>query len=292
MFLARHSRPLGASVTKSCLRLEIGGTVGNLDPAQVLIGLTGLTADCGPMLAAHRDGTRAEYSRMPCSVLNPVGGLDHVPVEQLAVIGKFAIPFGGLTRGRLAAGETLIVNGATGNFGSGGVVVGLALGASRVIAAGRQRSTLDELEACGGGRVVGVTLTGELERDRNALREAAGGGANVALDFVGGATDPSSTLATLTSLRRGGRMVLMGSLRAPLPLDYGQMLMNDWEILGNFMHRSSAVRMLLDMVRAGLLNLAQVRTQCFEFEELPQAIEAARTMRGLQATVVQCSRDT
>lgn len=53
-------------------------------------------------------------------LLNPVVGLDHVPVEQIAVIGRFAIPSGGLARDRLAAGENLIVSGATGHFGSGG----------------------------------------------------------------------------------------------------------------------------------------------------------------------------
>src|SRR5262245_19317745 len=80
------------------------------EPAQVLIGLTGISGDSGAMLAAWPDGTLADYALMPASCLVPLQGLDHLPEERLAALGKFAVPIGGLHRGRLAAGETLIVN--------------------------------------------------------------------------------------------------------------------------------------------------------------------------------------
>jgi alcohol dehydrogenase len=37
---------------------------------------------------------------------------------QLAVLSRCAVPFGGLLRGRLTAGETVVVTGATGAYGS------------------------------------------------------------------------------------------------------------------------------------------------------------------------------
>ena len=58
-------------------------------------------------------------------------------------IGRCIIPFGGLLRGRLAAGETLVVNGATGAYGTAAVLLGVAMGAVRVIAAGRNRDALE-----------------------------------------------------------------------------------------------------------------------------------------------------
>lgn len=42
------------------------------------------------------------------------------------------------------------------------------------------------------------------------------------LDTVGGATDPSATLAALNALRRNGRLVLMGSMTVDLPVSYMQ----------------------------------------------------------------------
>ncbi|WP_293381636.1 hypothetical protein [Phenylobacterium sp.] len=83
-------------------------------------------------------------------------------------------PLGGLLRGRLAAGETLVVNGATGYFGSSAVLLGLALGAERVVAAGRSADVLDQVRAAGGPRIRTVVLTGEAGADAEPLIDAAG----------------------------------------------------------------------------------------------------------------------
>jgi alcohol dehydrogenase len=258
------------------------------EPAQILVGLTGISPDSGPMLAAWGDGTFSQQVLMPASVLAPLDGIEALPVERLASLGKFGVPLGGLLRGRLASGETLVVNGATGYFGSAAVLLGLALGAERVIAAGRSGDTLERIREAGGGRVRSVVLTGEVEADAKALKEAAGGrGAHLAFDQVGGASDPSSTLAALKSLQRGGRLVLMGSMTAPLPITYGELMVNDWEVIGNFMYRASAFRTLVALVRAGLLDLDKVNITSFPMQDLPQAMDQAAQMRGLDCTVVR-----
>ncbi len=56
---------------------------------------------------------------MPANAVTPLDGLDAVPAAQLAALGKFLVSFGGgLLRGALQPGETLVVNGASGIFGS------------------------------------------------------------------------------------------------------------------------------------------------------------------------------
>ncbi len=47
------------------------------------------------------------------------------------------VPYGGLLAANLQAGRTLLVSGATGNFGSAAVAVALAMGAGCVVAPGR-----------------------------------------------------------------------------------------------------------------------------------------------------------
>lgn len=260
------------------------------EPAQVLIGLTGISPDAGPMLAAWGDGTLAERVVMPASVVAPLDGLDGIPAERLATVGKFVVPLGGLLRGRLAPGEALVVNGASGYFGSAAVLLGLALGAERVVAAARPSPALDSLVRAAGQRVVPVALTGDVDADARALKAAAGGrGAHLAFDQVGNASDPNSTLAALKSLRRGGRLVLMGAMTAPLPLTYGELMINDWEVIGNFMYRPGAFQTLASLLRSGLLDLGLVRLSTFGFKELPAAMERAAEMRGLDCTVVTMS---
>jgi alcohol dehydrogenase len=112
------------------------------DPAQILIGLTTMGAGTAAMQADWRDGTLAELALSPAATVTPAEGLDAVAAAQLAVLNRTIVPYGGLLRGRLAAGETLIVNGATGAYGTPAVLLGLALGAARVLrqAAMRRRS--------------------------------------------------------------------------------------------------------------------------------------------------------
>jgi alcohol dehydrogenase len=112
------------------------------------------------------------------------------------------------------------------------------------------------------------------------------GGAHVAFDMVGRATDPDATLAALRSLRRGGRLVLMGSVDVPLCISYGEVMVNNWEIIGNFMYPNSAYRRLLDLVRTGMLPLDAATVTAFSLPGLPAAIEAAARNRGLQCTLV------
>jgi len=58
-----------------------------------------------------------------------------------------------------------------------------------------QRRLIARLAALAGRCVAPVALSGESDRDAQALRAAAEGGADMAFDMVGGARDPSSTLA-------------------------------------------------------------------------------------------------
>jgi alcohol dehydrogenase len=256
------------------------------DPAQILIGLTA-GAGAEAVMADWPDGTLAEYALMPVEAVTPVEGLDHIEAAQLAAIGRCIIPFGGLLRGRLAAGETLVVNGATGAYGTAAVLLGVAMGAARVIAAGRNSAALEAVARASGPRVSTVTLAGDVQADAGALRSASGGGAHIAFDMVGQARDPNSTLAALHSLRRGGRLVLMGSMTTELPIPYTTVMMNSWEILGQFMYPASAYRRLLDLLRCGLLDIKPIRPRVYPLAALPEAMDAAAEAGNLEYIVMR-----
>ncbi|RUL72440.1 quinone oxidoreductase family protein [Dyella choica] len=258
------------------------------DPAEVLSGLTGTGPHSTGLLNDWPDGSLSEFVSVPATVPVSLEGLSHLPWERLATLAKFVVPFGGLRRGRLAAGETVIVNGASGYFGSAAVLLALAMGAERVVATARNTNALQPLAAVD-KRVRTVALSGNGEQDVAALREATSGGAHLAFDMIGRASDAGSTLSALGALRRRGRLVLMGSMGVPLPLDYGQLLINQWEVIGHFMYSNEDSRRLLGLLRAGLLDLETVRLQRFGLDELPQAMDAAARMRGLDCTVVGMS---
>jgi alcohol dehydrogenase len=243
------------------------------EPAEALIALTAEPA-AGALMNVWRDGTLAEFAIAPAATVTPVpASLDDLSSVRLAALSRCVVPYGGLLRGRLTAGETVVIHGATGAYGSAGVLVALAMGASRVIAAGRNDAALATLR--GLPRVHPVRMTGDTDADADALRRAAGDGAHCALDMVGRAGSAAGTLAALASLRRGGRLVLMGSLTVPLPVDYAAVLRSGKEILGNFMYPRDAPARLLDLLAAGLLSLDRVPIETYPLTDLPAAMKRA-----------------
>jgi alcohol dehydrogenase len=230
------------------------------EPAQALLGITGDPA----VLATWPDGTFAERVVAPVSTVTPlpVGGVG---------LTRCLVPYGGLLRGGMEPGETVVVTGATGAFGSAAVAVAVAMGARRVVAAGRNRAVLERLSTL--GRVVVVPLIGE--DDAAALRRAADGPIDLAVDMVGGATDPQATLDALSALRRGGRLVLTGSATAPLPVDYTAVMLSGKEIRGSFMYPRDAPARLLRLVEAGLLDLTTIPVTHLPLAALPEAMDRA-----------------
>ncbi|MFD0312841.1 quinone oxidoreductase family protein [Streptomyces flavalbus] len=87
------------------------------------------------------------------------------------------------TRVPFRAGQSVLVHGATGNAGSMAVKVAKHLGAARVIAAGRNRTRLDELTGQGADAV--VRLVPDDDATTAALAEAAAE-VDVVLDYVWG----------------------------------------------------------------------------------------------------------
>ncbi|TIX90495.1 zinc-binding dehydrogenase [Rhizobium sp. P44RR-XXIV] len=257
------------------------------DKAQILIGVTNFGGVGEALQKDWPDGTLAEYALYPVSTVTPVEGLDHIPAEQFSIFSRCVVPYGGLVRGRLAAGETIIINGITGAYGTTAALVAMAMGAGKVIGVGRNKHKLDAVAAAMGGRIETVALTGDVKVDTEALRRLTGGGAEMAFDMVGQADDPSATLATLGGLRRNGRLVLMGSMATPIPVDYMQLMGNNLEIIGHLMYEADAHLKLLNLLRIGRLDLSPIKATVFPMTAVPEAMEAARVASSLECIVVR-----
>ncbi|WP_087750625.1 zinc-binding dehydrogenase [Paraburkholderia caledonica] len=256
------------------------------DPAQMLIGVTAGSEAGFRMQDDWPDGTLAEYALLPASTVTPADQVSELDGLTLVTTMRYVVPYGGLLRGRLAAGETIIVSGATGAYGSAAVRLAIAMGAARVVALGRNAQALAQLVASAGPRVVPVAATGDAAKDAAALREAAGGSAQMAFDMVGNARDPNMTLAALRALAFGGRLVLMGSMAVPLPIPYTEVMLNGWEILGQFMYPRTAYAQLLTLIGSGLLSADGIRAVEFPFSDVPNAIDAAATAPSAQCVVI------
>src|ERR1700753_4337722 len=262
---------------------HLRGDVPDPEPPQILIGLTATaaTSEALALQSRWRDGVFTEIAHWPAACLTPLDGLDDRPAAELIGLAKLIVPFGGLQRAGLRGGDTIIINGATGYFGSGAVMLAVAMGAARVVAVGRKADALEALRDKLGSRVIPAIVSGDAARDTAIIRHASGGGADVALDLLGNAKSTSTTLSSLRALKRGGRLVLMGSAEVPLEISFRQMLANDWEVVGQFMYARTAPGQLAALAATGLLDLGKIVVTTFKLADFKRAVDAAALMQGL-----------
>ena len=64
-------------------------------------------------------------------------------------------------------------------------------------------------------------------------------------------------------------------------------MLNNWELIGNFMYTPADYLALVSLARAGLLPLETVDVREFGFEDLETAIDHAGVMDGAASTVIK-----
>ncbi|MFM8600443.1 MAG: NADPH:quinone oxidoreductase family protein [Mycobacterium sp.] len=127
-------------------------------------------------------------------------------------------------RGRLAAGETVLVHGAAGGIGTSTLRLAPALGAARVIAV---VSTEEKAEVA---RAAGATDVVLAEGFKDAVAELTGGrGVDVVMDPVGGDRFTDS----LRSLAPAGRLLVVGFTGGEIPtVKVNRLLLNNIDVVG------------------------------------------------------------
>jgi NADPH2:quinone reductase len=186
--------------------------------------------------------------------------------------------FGLVRRGRLRAGETLLVQGAAGGVGSAAVDLGRALGA-RVVAVVSDEAKAEVVRQLGAEHVV---LAGEgwLER----VRQLSGGGVDVAFDPVAGDRFDD----TVRALAPEGRLVVIGFAGGGIPtLAMNRVLFRNFDVVGAAWGAfAEQVPELPRRTHAALSELAEAgRLHPLVGAEFPleQAAEALRLIEGRRA---------
>ncbi|MHB1862659.1 MAG: NAD(P)H-quinone oxidoreductase [Gemmatimonadaceae bacterium] len=187
--------PLGAS---DILGLEVAGTIAAVGPHT-----TGLAVG-DDVCALVAGGGYAEWCVAPAAQCLPVPrGLSMVEAASLPET-FFTVWANVFDRGRLAAGESLLVQGGASGIGVAAIQMARALGARVFATAG----TPDKCAACmqlGAERAVNYKTEDFVE----AIRAATGGrGVDVILDMVGGDYVPRE----LSLLADDGRLVFIATL--------------------------------------------------------------------------------
>lgn len=159
-------------------------------------------------------GEYQRYGGFASYAVAPVDALHRIP-EALSfdqacnLLGSYETAYHCLVaRGRLHAGETVLIHGASGATGLAAVQLAKLLGAT-VIATGRSDEKLAIVREQGADHVINVR---RVERFRDEVKALTGGeGVDVVYDAVGGAI----SLESLRCVRFGARFLVVGWAATP-----------------------------------------------------------------------------
>ena len=184
-------------------------------------------------------------------------------------------------RGRLAAGETVLVHGAAGGIGTSTLRLAPALGAARVIAVVSTEEKADVARAAGATDVVLA------DGFKDAVAELTSGrGVDVVMDPVGGDRFTDS----LRSLAPAGRLLVVGFTGGEIPtVKVNRLLLNNIDVVGvgwgawTLTHPGSLAEQwegLSALLSSG--RLAPPQPEVYPFEQAAAAVASLenRTARG------------
>jgi 2-desacetyl-2-hydroxyethyl bacteriochlorophyllide A dehydrogenase len=178
-------------------------------------------------LGLQIDGGLAEYVAVPTKTLVKVP--DSVSDDAAAIGQPLAVALHAVRRSRLARGESSVIVGA-GGIGAFIVAAAARVGASPVIALDVDDDRLGTARRL--GATDGIAVNG---RDlAHTIRSATGGiGPDVLIESTGAAHVPA---AALGSVKRGGRVLIVGLQGRPLELDILKATVNEIELTTTLAH--------------------------------------------------------
>ena len=221
------------------------------------------------ILGEHTDGGFAEYVVVPARNLLPIP--DDLGFSQAAAVPlPFSTAWRGLiTRGRLRAGEDVLITGASGGVSVGAVQIARLAGA-RVFAV----TTSENVERV---RALGAHVVYDREStdwSRQVWKDTAKRGVDLVLDSVGEATWSQN----LRALTRGGRLVTYGATTGPnATTDVRVLFWKQAEILGTTMASPAEFETAMRLVFRGVLRpVVDVELPLSEARQAHERLEAGR----------------
>ncbi|MFI5251314.1 MAG: zinc-binding dehydrogenase [Bacteroidota bacterium] len=220
------------------------------------------------MFGNNVDGAYAEY------IVAPGKDIFHlpkeIPLEEGAIIADAtSTPFHAVkNRAEVKAGDTVVV------FGCGGVGVNVVQIAAAVggvvIAVDISDKKLEWAKKFGAAYTLNPTKVENLGKE---VKKLTGGGADIAIEAIG----KSQTIeAAFGTLRKGGRLVVIGYSSEDIKLSAAKIMYFEMEIRGSLGCRPVDYPKLIELCRLGKVKVAELVTHKFPLEKINDAFNLLR----------------
>jgi len=222
------------------------------------------------MIGIQRRGGYADHLIVPHPrYLIDASGIDPVWAATLSCSGLST--YSAVSKLRpIPRDEWIAVMGA-GGLGLSAISVLVALGHERIVAVDIDSTKLAEAEKAGAA----ATLDGRDADASSKLKEITGGALYGAVDFVGSADTAQLGLA---SLRKGGKLILVGLFGGEIPLSVGSTILRALTIQGSHLGSIAELKAVVALAREGKLKPIPIQTRPLS--------EVSRTLDELKAGAI------
>jgi threonine dehydrogenase-like Zn-dependent dehydrogenase len=216
------------------------------------------------LVGVHIDGGLAEVLEIPASTVFAVGDLDP---DGTAFIEPASIAVHALARGRLRAGEQVIV------FGAGPIGLATALAAAqagaRVLSIDPVTARRDLAKRLGVERVTWAPPPGLLDEARDWTR---GEGAPLVVETSG---EPGVLPQAIEMVSSAGRVVVVGMSSATAPIRPGAFPEKEIDVIGSSCATAGDFRDAISLVSANRASLTALFSHHFPLSRTAEAFEFA-----------------
>jgi 2-desacetyl-2-hydroxyethyl bacteriochlorophyllide A dehydrogenase len=212
-------------------------------------------------MGVQREGGFSEYITMPLERIIDGKGLD---AKTLVLIEPFCIGYHGVKRAQVGPTDKVLIVGA-GTIGVLAAIAAKSLGAEVYIS----DIAAEKLAYAKQFGVDGTLINDSAEHLEQQVMEITGGnGFDVAIECVG---LPSTFQNCIDSVAFGGRVVLVGVGKKNLDFNFTTIQKKELNIFGSRNALTSDFKELIDIVKAGKIDIAKVVTNVYAFDTAARA---------------------
>ena len=114
-------------------------------------------------------------------------------------------------------------------------------------------------------------------------RLTAGAGADIAIEAIG---NPTTMRDAFSTLRPGGRLVVVGYSDHDVALNAGRVMYREMEVRGSLGCRPVDYPRVIELARTGRIEVASLVTARFPLTEINAGLDTLRAGRGIRSVVV------
>ncbi len=230
----------------------------------------------GDRITGLGHGGFAEYVPVRVTERSPHILPESVTFEEGATLEPLATSLHGVSLGKPAAGETVVVLGA-GIIGLGCIQAIRASVDCRIIAVDASERRLDMAKNLGADAAVNLSETDPVEAvieltggarpvERFGVR---GGDADLVIDCAGAPSSPDQGLLMLK--QQFGRLVLVALFERPVDMDFNQVVRKHVAVYGSWTWTGDDYRRAIALVESGKVQRGPLISHVLDLEDAPEA---------------------